>query len=168
MAQYSEADLSLSRFVNVINTLKTALGAQVLSQTQRCLHWNVSWTCHCSLPGGSLRKTNGKGAQRLSQVIIKAPCEYPEKKHDVYRVGKEAGEPDIADFQCRLYHLVLPLGRSLHFSEQTVSPVLSSGVNKRLQGLGMWQVPSTAGMMSKDPTLLISTLRSPFLSDPGL
>jgi hypothetical protein len=158
LAQYSEADLSLSRSVNVINTLKRALGAQILSQNERCLHRNVSWTRHCSLPGGSLRKTNGKGGQKLSQVIIKTPCEYPEKKHDVCRVGKWAGEPDIAEFQCRLYHLVLPLGRLLHFSEQTVSPVLSSCVNKRLQGSGMWQVPSTAAMISKDPTLLISTL----------
>lgn len=108
------------RLVNVINTLKRALGVQVLSQNERRLHRNVSWTRHCSLPGDSLRETNGKGGQRLSQVIIKAPCEYPQKQHNVCGVGKQAGEPDIAEFQCQLYHLVLPLGKSPHFSEQTV------------------------------------------------
>lgn len=42
LARYSEADLSLSRLVNVINTLKRALGTQVLSQNERRLHRNVS------------------------------------------------------------------------------------------------------------------------------
>lgn len=35
-------------------------------------------------------------------------------------VGEQAWEPEIAEFQCQLYHLVLPLGKLLHFSEQTV------------------------------------------------
>lgn len=54
------------------------------------------------------------------QVIIKVPCKCPEKQHGGWGVGEQAWEPEIAEFQCQLYHLVLPLGKLLHFSEQTV------------------------------------------------